>query len=140
MPLKRANWWVYLHQYLSDCESKAFAWGSFDCVIFAVGCLEAMLGRPVETPDFDYTDKAGAILKAQDIQLSQEMKRQLQAYDVEPGFIQQGDVVIIQEDGLEKAMVFTGSTLVVPMPEKTGLFKCRLKALNGQQLTILRFH
>ena len=38
------NWPTRLNHYLAACEKRAFAWGDFDCALFAAGAVLIMTG------------------------------------------------------------------------------------------------
>lgn len=45
-----AGWEELLEKYFHGCRGEAFAWGTFDCGLFAAGALQAMTGVDVGAP------------------------------------------------------------------------------------------
>jgi hypothetical protein len=47
---RRAAWQTALDEYLRGCASREFAYGAFDCCLFATGAVEAMTGVDLAAP------------------------------------------------------------------------------------------
>jgi len=59
---KKENWHILMAEYLQSVRHNPFAWGSFDCCMFAADCIKAMSGVDPAAPFRDaYTDAATAI-------------------------------------------------------------------------------
>lgn len=55
------DWAVRLDQYFLDQKDRAFEWGTFDCVLFSTGAVEAMTGvQPAAAFIGRYKTKRGA--------------------------------------------------------------------------------
>lgn len=56
------DWRSRLHAALAAAQRQPFAWGTFDCCIFAARCIEAMTGEDLSGPYVGkYSDVAGAL-------------------------------------------------------------------------------
>jgi hypothetical protein len=62
MVVKRfPDWEIRLHQEIESARGKKFAWGSFDCALFACDCILAMTGEDLAAAyRGKYSDEAGA--------------------------------------------------------------------------------
>lgn len=59
--MRRETWDTELMMYIHAVESTPFAWGEFDCVTFAAGCVEAMTGNDLmATIRGSYQNERGA--------------------------------------------------------------------------------
>ena len=111
-----------LAQYITDRLKTPFAWGTHDCVCFAIGWLSivAMEDLLAEYRRWKTEKKAKSIIKklgGLELMFDKNLKRIL------PGYAKDGDVTLI--DGT--AYLFSGSQIVGP--GKDGLvFKNRLEA------------
>ena len=134
---KLLNWPLALHKYVASVRETPFEWGKFDCVLFAVSCVEAMTGKPIAKPELTYTDEAGAKALAAEVSLIAELKSQLGALEVPFKMMQQGDLIIYKEDGLEKTNVCLGSTVAVAWPNK-GVVLMPLSRCPQENAIVLR--
>jgi hypothetical protein len=105
MVRKIQNYHRALTDYINASLGKPFQWGTLDCAIFAIGAIEAMIGDKVEKPDFNYCTLEEALEFAKTWSLEAGMRDQLNAYDVTCKFHQPGDILIINDNGLERAYV-----------------------------------
>lgn len=114
VPLKLQNWRKALTQYVNNTLGLPFVWGERDCVTYAIGAIEAMIGAEVNKPKFNYDSKRTALVFAQKYKLADGMREQLSAYDVRHGFQQAGDIAIVEKDGFECCHVVMGPSAYAP--------------------------
>ena len=111
-----------LAQYITDRLQTPFAWGSHDCVCFAIGWISIVAMEDLMAPyrPWSTEKKARAIIKklgGLELMFDKNLKRIL------PSYAKDGDVALI--DGT--AYLFSGNQIVGP--GKNGLiFKTRLDA------------
>jgi hypothetical protein len=97
-------------------KGRPFEWGRTDCVCFAIHCIQAMLGSPVRVPKLSYRSQSEAAEFLKTYRFTDELKKQLGAIEVPLTFAQRGDLIVVEEDGLEKVSVHLGGTFAVPQP------------------------
>lgn len=98
MGIKKTTWERDLTRFVTSQMNKEFIWGHRDCTIFIAECLQAMTETPLVIPYGEYDSREGAIEHSKRQRLGPEMKLQLQAYEIEDGFQQVGDVIIVKEN------------------------------------------
>jgi hypothetical protein len=108
-----------LTDYLNASFRKPFQWGTLDCVIFAIGAIEAMIGGEVDKPEFTYTTQEEALEFSKTWSLAAGMVDQLNAYEVPRHFHQPGDILIINDNGIERTYVVFDRRAYSPMPGGT---------------------
>lgn len=59
---RKENWPLLMQEYLKGVRYNPFAWGTFDCCMFAADCVLAMTGEDAAAPFRGrYTDGPGAV-------------------------------------------------------------------------------
>lgn len=105
--------------YLAASDSRAFAWGEHDCVLFAAGAVEAMTGvDPAAGHRGSYGSNTEAALKL--IELDRGVPEELVASlypEVAPELAQIGDLAVVPGRGWGALGVVTGATIAVLRPE-----------------------
>lgn len=140
MGLKKHNWDIALCDYINACQLKAFEWGVFDCGLFIVGAVEAMTGLEVNKPvKSEYQSRREAVAIMRKWRVSEQMRLQLNAFEVGFSYRQNGDVFCLEEDGLEKTMLFYGQKAYAPSVDKPGLLAVDPAALPKGEGRVLRF-
>lgn len=138
--VKNQNFYQDLVGYINNTQGLAFEWGVRDCVTYAIGALELMIGRAVEKPDFGYRTKEEAFEFAQRYSLAVGMRAQLGAYEVTHRFHQPGDIAIVQRHGLECAHVVLGKHAFAPLlGGAVTAFDMQRLYLEAPEVLILRF-
>lgn len=113
---------IRLPDYIAEHLATPFAWGTHDCVCFAIGWVEIATGRDFlakHRPWKDERSATRAVKKAGGLeaQFDRHLKR------IAPGYAKDGDITLV--DGT--AYLFSGAQLVGP--GKDGLvFKSRMEA------------
>ena len=95
------NHHLELTRYINATIGLPFVWGERDCVTYAVGAIEAMIGRELDKPPITYTSSEEALVFAESHSLEETMVDQLHAYEVPHRFHQPGDIAIVNRDGFE---------------------------------------
>jgi len=83
-----------LHEYIEAARHKPFAWGSHDCLRFAIGAVTVQTGREYPLPW--YATPYGAARMARKVNL---LKRLDKAFWRCPHVPPPGSLVAVQEDG-----------------------------------------
>jgi hypothetical protein len=99
--MKTQNYHRALTDYINASLKLPFEWGKRDCVTYAIGAIEAMIGKEVEKPEFAYTTEEEALEFSKSWSLQEGMIAQLSAYEVPHKFHQPGDIAIVRRDGFE---------------------------------------
>lgn len=142
MVMKTHNYHRLLTDYINANLNRPFEWGKCDCVTFAIGAIEAMIGREVEKPDLTYSTREQAIEFSKVWSLEAGMREQLGAYDIQRNFHQPGDIAIVRRDNLERTLVVFDRRAYAP--EFNGVvtvYKVQdlYNACSEAELKILRF-
>ena len=136
---KIQNFHLALIDYLNKTKGLPFVWGERDCVTFAIGAIEAMIGREVKKPPLTYETRREARAFNTQFSLALGMKDQLDAYEVIPAFHQPGDIAIVLKDGLEHCHVIGGKQAYAPQPmDVVRAFDMRILS-SMPDLLIMRF-
>lgn len=100
MTHRLSSWASALERFLAANQARAFAYGSWDCLQFVRGAIEAMTGRAMQ--QFIYRTEAGAARQAlrycgsRSLVLAAEKLFAAHGFArVAPAFAQRGDVVLI---------------------------------------------
>lgn len=103
------NWPVLLAEFIESRREAAFQWGERDCCLFAADAVFAITGQ-----DFgaDYRGQYDSALGAHRIINDAGGVPALVPFEeVDPGFAQRGDVVMLDQDGRDVLGVHLGSTI-----------------------------
>lgn len=115
---KRADWETRLTKHVDNMACVPFAWGVNDCTTFVVSCIQQMNMNPPEVPLYNYTTEEEAILFSKSHNLLDEMKKQLNAFEVEEGFQQVGDIIVGKNlQGFDCAHICLGRKSVACFPK-----------------------
>ena len=140
MVKKIQNYHAALTHYINATLGLPFEWGKRDCVTYAIGALEAMIGRQTVKPDFHYENRQEALDFAKNWSLEAGMQEQLNAYEVPQHFQQPGDILIANDESIKRVYVVFDRRAYSPVPGDT------VRAFNIHALyeafsgwTVLRF-
>lgn len=91
------DWEQRLHDFISANRTRAFAWGEWDCALFAASAVEAMtgfdFGRPFRARG--YTDARGAALALREVGAGTLLKTVDSHFARKPvGLAGRGDIVM----------------------------------------------
>jgi hypothetical protein len=109
--LKLENWPVALNDFIDARRDTAFVWGTTDCCLFAADAVEAMTGTDY-VADYrgTYTDAKGALRLINDAGgLSAFVPKSFE--EVEPGYAQRGDVVLLEIDDRNSLGIHLGAVI-----------------------------
>ena len=126
--MKAHNYHRALTDYINANLGKPFEWGKLDCVTFAIGAIEAMIGREVDKPEFSYATPKEALRFSKNWSLEAGMIEQLGAYEVPFRFHQPGDILMTVEDGIPRTYLVFDRRVYSPVPDGV------LQAFNIYQL------
>lgn len=83
-----------LHEYIEASRARPFAWGSHDCLHFAIGAMSAQTGKTYPLPD--YGCPTGALRLARRRDFLKELDQHFRRCDHVPP---PGSLVAVKEDG-----------------------------------------
>lgn len=115
--MKRFSFWrSALADYINDVAGKPFAWGEFDCALFAAGAVQAMTGEDFAAPyRGNYRTLAGGLkrLKADGFDNHADFAASV-LEEIHPSHAQVGDVAAVKVDdaGLYALGVVQGSRIL----------------------------
>jgi hypothetical protein len=122
-----SSWHRALEEQLRQGQTREFAWGSFDCALFACDCVWAQTG---EDPAVDFRGKYSAQDSAEAFgsisAIAEKIAAQFGLPEIAPGHAGRGDVVLIDNRTAQGALAvidFTGSYAVCPGSQ--GLIRVR---------------
>jgi hypothetical protein len=129
-----------LTDYINATLGLPFEWGVRDCVTYAIGALESMIGMEGEKPEFTYRTREDAMEFAKSWRLKDGMIAQLNAYEVPHHFHQPGDIAIVERDGLECAHVVFDRRAYAPLlGDRVRPFNMKALYEECPDVKILRF-
>ena len=138
--MKTRNHHQALTDYINASLGLPFEWGVRDCVTYAIGAIEAMLGRETDKPEFAYGTREEAIEFAKAWSLETGMVAQLGAYAVPRNFQQPGDIAIVRREGLECAHVVFDRRVYAPLfGDRVRVFSMSRLFEECPDLKVLRF-
>ncbi|WP_113154788.1 hypothetical protein [Nitratireductor sp. OM-1] len=118
---RRSFWRPSLADYFSQVQGRPFAWGSFDCALFAAGAVEAMTGV-----DFAkgyrgaYTTLAGGLrlLRTEGFETHADFAA-AHLTEIHPSKAQVGDIaaIAVSDAGLFALGVVQGARIIFLRPE-----------------------
>lgn len=113
--MKIQNHHQALTRYINASLGLPFEWGVRDCVTYAIGAIEAMIGQDTQKPDFTYRTQKEALSFSKQWSLEAGMWEQLNAYEVQKNFHQPGDILIARVGGLESVHVVFDRRAYAPL-------------------------
>lgn len=140
LPIRSRTWSTReLHEYLTNHANTPFAWGTFDCCLFAADAVQAMTGVDIAS-DFrgEYSDSASAFALIHSVTGSTTVadaaaycaaKHGLTEWK-HPLMAQRGDLVVFESgDNLIAGIVHLSGRYVVSVSE-SGLVKAPITAVQ----------
>jgi hypothetical protein len=109
--MRKETWEIDLMAFIKSRENTPFKWGSQDCVMFAVGCAQVMLGKDL-SENYSYTsekkaktiiNKAGSLRDLVTLNVGPE---------ISPKMARRGDWVLIETAGEQALAVCLGTMLI----------------------------
>ena len=97
-PPRRSDWPLLLEIYIDQTAHKAFAWGTHDCVSFAIGWLALVRQdlRPIEDLALDYDSAPEALRALAGRSVEAAVNDWGGLASVHPSYAQRGDIVLVQ--------------------------------------------
>lgn len=126
--MRYENWPGIFEAQIKDATDRIFAWGEFDCCLWACDVIEAMTGRdPAETFRDKYKSKRGAYgqLKRQHgggvAEAAVAIYERMGFQEIHKNFAQRGDVVLVETPDGDALAIWTGAYCVLPSALVPGL-------------------
>lgn len=116
MSRRYEDWPSRLTAYMYSCSGRAFAWGEFDCALFAAGAIDAMTGLGVQAKYLGTYNSARTALKLMPNGfkgLIQELASEWGFAEIGVGFIQRGDAVLVQMENTEALGICVGAKIAL---------------------------
>jgi hypothetical protein len=116
--LRRPDWPLLLEVYIERLRAQPFAWGTHDCVTFAIGWLE--LARSDLSPreelaeSLDYSTVVGALRALRGRELQEAVDDWGRLTSVAVPFAQRGDLVLVETSGRPSLSVCVGDYAAGP--------------------------
>lgn len=120
---RRGDWYSSLSQYIDQTFRMPFAYGAFDCTLFAAGAVEAMTGLNLHA-DFlgRYTTRAGGFRALKKLGFADHVAYVASLFEeVHPAMAQIGDIAVIDTDDGQGLGIVQGSRIYVTQPGANGL-------------------
>ena len=113
------TWPEALFEFVASRQNTPFAWGSHDCVLFAVDCAHAMTGVDYAAPYRGYDSEFGAGRILVEYGGLRQLATANMGPEIPPTLARRGDWCLIMQDGREALSVCMGLFLLAAGP--TGL-------------------
>lgn len=113
--IRLENWPSLLTEFIESRREMPFLWGTSDCCLFAADAVQAITGT-----DFaaqwrgTYSDARGALAH---IEAAGGVPALVPFEEIEPGYAQRGDVVMLDMDGRDVLAVHLGNVIAGQGPE-----------------------
>jgi hypothetical protein len=118
--MRHNNWQGRLHAYVESCKNTSFAYGSFDCGIFAADCIEAITGNDLAAEFRGYKSAREAVTAIKNAcgamsipKLGEYIAAKHGLREVPLNFAQRGDLVIVSNKRFG-IVSMTGTDIYVP--------------------------
>lgn len=140
-PLRIDGWQKRFWAYLAAAREKPFAWGAHDCVMFATGAIDAVMGTDYYAQAlvrYPYSTEAGAMGLMQQFGGITGLVESFLAPHVNWGQLTQGDVVLamptmLHGTAMETLCVHDGQQLVAAAPKGIQIVRFQY-ALHGWKI------
>lgn len=112
------GWDTLLFQHIKSRAKMPFAWGEHDCVMFAVGCAQAMTGVDLAESYRGYETQLQAARIIQDAGGFRELVTLNVGPEISPKLARRGDWVMISQGDSLALAVCIGSDAIAPGKDK----------------------
>ena len=122
-PIRLSNWYSRLASYIDAVQAVPFAYGQFDCTLFASGAVEAMTGVNLHK-DFigKYKTKSAGLRKLKAMGIDDHIAFAATLFvEIHPSIAQVGDIAVVEAGGGYGLGVVQGSRVYVTQPDAKGL-------------------
>ncbi len=120
---RKADWYSSLSTYIDGAFRKPFAYGEFDCTLFAAGAVEAMTGVNLYA-DFlgRYRTLRGGMLQLKKLGFDNQVDYVASLFaEVHPAMAQVGDIAVIHTEIGPGLGIVQGARIYVTQPGALGL-------------------
>lgn len=115
---RTSNWHAALEQQFNQGCALEFAWGSFDCALFACDCVRAMTGEdPAAGFRGGYSTQAEAEALGSLKEIAQAVAAEFGLSEITPSHAGRGDLVLIDNQTAQGALAvidFSGAYAMCP--------------------------
>ena len=112
------NWRMPLAELFRQAQTRTFAWGSFDCALFACDCVRAQTGKdPASGFRASYSTEAEAKALGSLSTIAETVAAKFGLAEIAPSHAGRGDVVLIHnqtDQGALAVVDFSGAYAVCP--------------------------
>lgn len=122
-PIRLPDWFSRLANYIDDVQARPFAYGQFDCTLFASGAVEAMTGVSLHKQFVGkYNSKSAGMRKLKDMGFDNHVAYVASLFvEIHPSMAQIGDIAVVESDEGYGLGVVQGSRVYVTQPGAKGL-------------------
>ncbi|SOC48470.1 hypothetical protein SAMN05892877_1764 [Rhizobium subbaraonis] len=121
--VRKDDWYSSLSQYIDAAFRRPFAYGEFDCTLFAAGAVEAMTGVNLYA---DYAGRyqtlAGGLRHLKKLGFDNHVDYAASLFEeVHPSMAQVGDIAVVDTETGHGLGIVQGSRIYVAQPGALGL-------------------
>ena len=100
---KKEDWEIHFHNFLHENKDRSFAWGKWDCCIFANDCIKAMTGEDLIPKELKWKDEKSAMqsIKVYGGTLLKSIDKACKAKklkSIDLNYVTKGDLVVFKEE------------------------------------------
>ena len=115
---KSEDWEIKLHDFIYKNKDKPFAWGKWDCCVFANDCIKAMTGNNLIPKELKWKDEEGAMQSIKDyggtlLKSIDKACKEKNIKSIDKNYIGKGDLVVFKED-TQLAGICDGCSILGP--------------------------
>ncbi len=121
--IRKDDWYSRLSSYIDGAFRKPFAYGEFDCTLFAAGAVEAMTGVNLYA-DFlgRYRTLRGGLRQLKKLGFGNQVDYVASLFtEVHPAMAQVGDIAVVDTDTGPGLGIVQGARIYVTQPDTLGL-------------------
>ena len=114
---KNSEWQRHFNEFVESNMNKPFAWGKWDCCIFANACIKSMTGKDVIPKSLKWKDEKTAMQSIEDygktlVKSVAKACKQAKLKEINKNFVSTGDLVVFQGDKTQITGVSDGFKIV----------------------------
>lgn len=100
---KKEDWEMRFHDFIFENKDKPFAWGKWDCCIFANDCIKAMTGNNLIPKELKWKDEVTAIQSIKEyggtlLKSIEKACKEKKIKSIDKNYIGKGDLVVFKEE------------------------------------------
>jgi hypothetical protein len=119
MPIRHANWAMRLEGFLQKNAARPFQYGEWDCCLFVCSAIDAMTGTD---PGWEFRGKYDSAKTARRFgkveKIAETVTARYGMKEVQPGFAQRGDLVMIKRSWDRSLGIISVSGLITVVGEQ----------------------